>query len=82
MKSAFFDRFSFSASSSSHALMRTARIAQMGEKAAMSFTNIQTYCAGWDLRGDKASRRYVIDATSCATREQFHTGGDQVSGSM
>ena len=66
VKSAFFDRFSFSASSSSHALMSTARIAQIGEKAAMSFTNIQTYCAGWDLRGDKS---YVIDATSCATRE-------------
>ena len=57
MKSAFFDRFSFSASSSSHALMRTARIAQMGEKAAMSLTNIQTYCAGWDLRGDKSFER-------------------------
>ena len=57
MKSAFFDRFSFSASSSSHALMRTARIAQMGEKAAMSFTNIQTYWAGWDLRGEKGSPR-------------------------
>ena len=57
MKSAFFDRFSFSASSSSHALMSTARIAQIGEKAAMSLTNIQTYCAGWDLRGDKGSRR-------------------------
>ena len=46
--------------------MSTARIAQIGENAAMSLTNIQTYCAGWDLRGDKS---YVIDATSCATRE-------------
>ena len=54
MKSAFFDLFSFSASSSSHALMSTARMAQMGEKAAMSLTNIQTYCAGWDLRGDRS----------------------------
>ena len=60
MKSAFFDRFSFSASSSSHALMSTARMAQIGEKAAMSLTNIQTYCAGWDLRGAKASGRYVM----------------------
>ena len=49
--------------------MSTARIAQIGEKAAMSFTIIQTYCAGWDLRGDKVLKRYAIDATSCATRE-------------
>ena len=55
--------------------MSTARIAQIGEKAAMSFTNIQTYCAGWDLRGDKSfeALRHL---------NYVHTARDQVSGSM